>query len=195
MALPSLTAPMRRASDCAEDTGVDLQAAFDRYDRSLYRYLAVRTGQDVHLADDLMQQLWLQIGTASSNVPPDEVEFFLRRIAANLIREHWRRAQRRPEHVPIADAALAAALSERLATEELPVDVLTRREIRDQLLLAITDLGSEDQELIAGHYFAGQSHAALAAALGVGERAVEGRLYRARQRLRETLKNLNPLED
>ena len=61
----------------------------------------------------------------------------------------------------------------------------------DQLLLAITELTSEEQELIVGHYFHGRSHDELAAECGLSPRAIEGRLYRARRALREKLWHLD----
>lgn len=170
--------------------GVDLDAVFDRCADGLYRYFAVRTGGDPHLADDLMQQLWLQAVRHAGRIPADAAEPWLRTVAANLIREHWRRQRRRPAHVPIADAALAADLARRLVTEELPEDVLVRREVHDQLLLAITLLCGDDQRLLLGRYVHGRSHAELARELGIGDRAVEGRLYRARQALRVALAEL-----
>ena len=142
------------------------------------------------MADDWMQQLWLKASQHASGVPPGEVEFWLHGVAKNLVREHWRKRSRRPAQVPIADPALAADLSDRLVTEELPTALLEKKEVRDQLLLAVTELPSDEQELIIGHYFHNQSHRFLAERLGVSERAVEGRLYRARQTLRTALKDL-----
>ena len=183
------------ASDVVIDDGVAtddvaaMEAAFDRCKRSIYRYIVVRVG-DAHLADDLMQQLWLHARNSEASVPQDELEFWLRGIAKNLVRTHWRRQARRPTSLPLADPGLAGELAGRLASEELPAESLERKEVRDQLLLAITALASEDQELIVEHYFHDRSHAELAAEHGLSLRGVEGRLYRARQDLREKLKNV-----
>ncbi len=175
----------------AAEQGVDLDAVFDRCAAGLYRFFAVRTGGDSHLADDLMQQLWLQTVRSAGRIPADAAEPWLRTVARNLIREHWRRQKRRPAQAPIADPALAAELSRRLVTEDLPEDELVRREVRDQLLLAITLLSEEDQRLLLDRYVGGRSHAELARTLGIGDRAVEGRLYRARQALRAALAELD----
>lgn len=170
----------------------DFTCAFDRCSPGLYRFVVVRLGSDRHLADDLMQQLWLQASEASDAVPPAELECWLRAIARNLVRTHWRKQSRRPALVPLADPALAAELAERLAREDLPERWLDRREVQDQLILAITELPEEEQALILGHYFEGQSFTQLAERRGLSERAVEGRLYRARLSLREKLKHLSP---
>ena len=164
-----------------------VEAVFDRCGSSLYRYFAVRTGGDTHLADDLMQQLWLQAGTGNASIADERVEAWLRSIAKNLIRTHWRKRARRPDSAPLARADLAAELGRRIDSEELPPNVLERKEVRDQLLLAITELPHGEQELIVGRYFHELSQAELAARLGITERGVEGRLYRARAALREKL--------
>lgn len=176
------------AAGAAAELGSEsvFERVFQLVGPSLYRYIAVRLG-DADLADDFMQQLWLQGSRQSGRVPADQLEFWLRAIARNLIRTHWRRKARRPAHVPVPDAALAADAARRLVSEELPIRELERKEIRDQLLLAITALPAAEQELIVGHYFDQLSHAQLAARVGTTERAIEGRLYRARQTLRTQL--------
>lgn len=165
-------------------------SAFERCADSLYRYFAVRVAGDGHLASDLMQQLWIQADRGARHVPEHELEFWLRGVATNLIRTHWRARKRRPPPSSLGDPALAGELAERLASEDLPIDVLQRREVRDQLLLALTSLAASEQDLIVGHYFEGRSFADLAGAHGLTPRAIEGRLYRARSALRERLRHL-----
>ncbi|MBU0640834.1 MAG: RNA polymerase sigma factor [Planctomycetes bacterium] len=189
-AAPTLSA----AAGSAATSSFALPRAFDRTAPALYRYFVVRTGGDTHLADDLMQQVWVQAAGSRADVPANESEFWLRGIAKNLLRSHWRKQTRRPAHVPLADPALAAELAERLVSEELPPLILTRREVQEQLLLALTELPASQQELIVGHYFNGRSHADLAAESGLSERAVEGRLYRARQALQRKLQHLDVAE-
>ena len=94
-----------------------------------------------------------------------------------------------------AQPELAARLAERLDSVDLPPDVLSRQEVQEQLLLALTELDSEDQELLIGFYFDGRTQAALAGVLGISERAIEGRLYRARRALRDRLAHLEPEEN
>lgn len=177
-----------RVYDSAESE--PLERSFVRCADGLYRFLAVRTGGDSALADDLIQQVWLKAQASRRHVPAGEVEFWLRGIARNLVRSHWRAHRRGLLHLPLADPRLAADLAQRLETQDLPDDALQQREVCDQLLLAITELPAADQQLIVAHYFEGRTHAELAEGLGCGERAIEGRLYRARQALRRTLREL-----
>lgn len=179
------------ASMPARESLATLESVFDRCSSALYRFVCVRVGGDRHLADDLMQQLWLQARTAATAVPPASLEAWLRTVARNLLRTHWRVKARRPAHVPIPDADLAARLADRLVSADLPAEQLQQREVRDQLLLAMTALPADDQALIIGCYFQNESHQALATRWGVSERAIEGRLYRARQALRQHLASLD----
>lgn len=190
MSVTGLTYDVVIDSGASADDATAVDAAFDRCKRSIYRYIVVRVG-DVHLADDLMQQLWLLARTSNADVPDNELEYWLRGIAKNLVRTHWRRQARRPASLPLADPGLAGELADRLAGEELPPETLQQKEVRDQLLLAITELHSDEQELIVEHYFHGRPHADLAAEYGLSVRGVEGRLYRARQALRDKLKHLS----
>lgn len=175
------------SDDAASADG--LHAAFQRCGPALYRYAAVRLG-DAHLAEDALQQLWLCAERGARDVPPGELEYWLRGVLANLVRTHWRRQRTRPPHVPLAEPALAGDLARRIDSQDLPDDLLARREVRGQLLLAITQLPAAQQELIVEHYFHSRPQAELAARNGVSPRAIEGRLYRARRSLREALERL-----
>jgi RNA polymerase sigma-70 factor (ECF subfamily) len=192
MASSSLTTSLSASLGSLASERTGMEEAFDRHGPAIYRYLVVRVGGDTHVADDLMQQLWLRATNGQAPVHDGELEYWLRAIARNLVRAHWRQVRQRPVHLPIADPALANTLADRLGTEELPPDALDRREVRDQLLLALTSLSSQDQELIVGHYFQGRTHAELAGASGLSVRAVEGRLYRARSSLQWKLRELHP---
>lgn len=140
------------------------------------------------MADDILQQLWVALQRNGRSVPPSQIEFWLRGVARNLVTTYWRRQGSRPAHVPVASPALAGELADKLGNMHLPPETLARREVQDQLMLAITELDAEDQDLIVAHYFRGQQQIEIAAKLGVSARAIEGRLYRARQNLRERLR-------
>ena len=167
-----------------------VEQMFDQCSTALYRYVSVRVGYDPSLVDDLMQQLWLKVTQSDRMIPREEFEYWLRRLAKNLITDHWRKVGRRPDHVPIENPNVAAELAGSIDREVLPQDILEKREIHDQLLLAITELRHEDQDLIIRHYVRGESFAEIAQAVNVSERAIEGRLYRARQQLRLKLSHL-----
>ena len=137
-----------------------------------------------------MQQLWAAAAKNASKVPEGEIEFWLRGVARNLLNTHWRRVSARPTHVAMEDGRTGAALADRLTRERLPAEEVERRETQDRLLMAITRLGDADQELIFAHYFEGATQVDLAKRYDMSARAIEGRLYRARQLLRQALKEV-----
>ena len=196
MSVSSLTTTVSAgASTCAVVERARIEAAFDRYSRALYRYVVVRVGGDTHVADDLLQQLWLQVnrdGQAARHVPDEELEYWLKAVVRNLLRARWRKQQQRSAAGVQADERLTRELADRLETEELPPDILQHREVHAQLLHALTDLSSQDQALIIGQYFQERRQEELARELGISVRAVEGRLYRARLALRQKLREWNP---
>lgn len=64
---------------------------------------------------------------------------------------------------------------------------LLRQERQQKLRAAVTAMTEPERQLFYRKYYYCQSTAQMAAELGLTERAVEGRLYRLRQRLRELL--------
>ena len=118
------------------------------------------------------------------------IEYWLRGVARNLLNTHWRRLGSRPSHVAMEDAKTGANIAERMTRERLPEEMIEKREVQDRLLMAITTLASSDQELIFAHYFEGAQQVDLAKRMGMSVRAIEGRLYRARQLLREALSEI-----
>ncbi|MBR1779845.1 MAG: sigma-70 family RNA polymerase sigma factor [Oscillospiraceae bacterium] len=73
------------------------------------------------------------------------------------------------------------------ATAASPEEQLLRRERQAALLRALGRLSPGDRALFYRKYYYLQPTAQIAAELGLTERAVEGRLYRLRKRLRREL--------
>ena len=68
-----------------------------------------------------------------------------------------------------------------------PEELLLQKERRERLQAALNALSARDRNLIYRKYYYLQSTARMAAELGLTERAVEGRLYRIRQKLQKKL--------
>lgn len=68
-----------------------------------------------------------------------------------------------------------------------PEEALLHREQLEQLRTAMATLPQLDRLLLLRKYYYRQSTAQIAAELGMSERAVEGRLYRLKQKLRSQL--------
>lgn len=187
-----------RSARTAPGTTIAIEAVYDRCAEALHRFFLVRTGRDNHLSQDLMQQLWVAALKTGRAVPEGELEFWLRAVARRLLATHWRRASVRGRSISldatnapvIAGDTRARDLSQRLTTTHLTPDLVADNEVRQRLLLAITDLSPDDQTLIFAHYFEGAPQTTIAQRLNVSPRAIEGRLYRARQALRRRLSQL-----
>ena len=112
---------------------------------------------------------------------------YIRRVEVPVVhvrqekRDRDREQRRRQSSAP-------ETLSEALADDSPePEELLLRRERAERLRQALTQLGEADRRLFYRKYYYLQSTAQLAAELGTTERAVEGRLYRIKKRLRSLL--------
>lgn len=157
---------------------------------SLYRFILVRTGMDAQSAADVLQQTAL-VALDHDGVPtePSAREGWLRGIARNLIRRHWRLASR--SNGVSRNGAMRATLETMLAERSSPGpdDALLQKDAQDHLLFAIASLCHEDQRLLYDFYRHGKTRAEIAERLGVTPKSVEARLYRMRARLREMMMN------
>ena len=68
-----------------------------------------------------------------------------------------------------------------------PEEAVLLRERQEEVRLALERLPGGDRALFYRKYYYRQSTAQIAAELGLSPRAVEGRLYRIRQKLRQEL--------
>ncbi len=128
----ALTEPLPEAEpsvhSAAKADAVD--ALFDRHCRSLYCYVVVRMGGDAHLADDVMQQVWMAALRTGGSVPAEEIEFWLRGVARNILAAHRRRLANRPKQLSLADRPLASELAEALESSPLPHELIDQRKLR-----------------------------------------------------------------
>lgn len=145
----------------------------------LYRYVSRRVGGDTALAEDLVQETWMRaLDTWPSRGMPDEPLAWLTRVAHNTLVSHFRRVQ------PVAWDPEAV---ERISAPA-PID----DEIARMVSWALARLRRSHAELLEAQYFEDKSVADIARDRRMSERAVEGRLRRARAKLRKTLERVLP---
>jgi RNA polymerase sigma-70 factor (ECF subfamily) len=143
--------------------------------RPLYAYVSRRVGGDRALAEDLVQETWMRALDAwPTRGLPDEPLAWLLRVARNTLVSYFRRM--RPELVDPALLDLEAPKSAPATPESASV-----------VNAGLARLGRRHAELLEAFYFDGQSVREIAAARSLSERAVEGRLRRARTKLRKVL--------
>lgn len=146
---------------------------------ALYGYASRKCGGERELAEDVTQEVWLRaVREWRRHGVPENPQAWLITVARNLILNHLRR---RPS-VSIDSVSPSEVLA---AVEENSVG--DRAEITAEVNRALTRLPKAEALLLEAFHFERLKMAQLAVSLGISERAVEGRLRRARERLRAEL--------
>ena len=143
--------------------------------RPLYAYVSRRVGGDASLAEDLVQETWMR---ALDDWPrkgiPNEPLAWLVRVARNTLVSHFRRL--RPEPV---DPASLDIEDERFSPESADAAAVVG--------WGMARLRRSHADMLEAFYFEGKTVREIAAERSLSERAVEGRLRRARIMLKKKL--------
>lgn len=174
-----------------ESPTTKLQRVFEAVCDGLYRFILIRVSLDRDAADEILQQVCHE-AARHRRIPTidSECEAWLRGIARNLLRKHWRLKRRSKQFVSIDDVRMARGLAEDMDARPLPPDVLAKKEVIQALLVAVTSLSQAEQELVFGFYFDGLSQTEIAAQCSMSVKSVESKLYRVRSRLRTILRHI-----
>jgi len=141
----------------------------------LYAWVARRAGGDRALAEDVTQECWLRAVERWRRAgPPGEPLAWLTTVAANLLRTHF--ARRRPASVEREALDLAREDFEPAGPDAAAL-----------LQWGLARLRAGPSRLVAARHLDGLRTADIAREQGLSERAVEGRLRRARASLRRHL--------
>ncbi len=152
----------------------------------LYRFVFHRVGCDSKAAEDITQEaVCIAWAKDSSPAEPDDQERWMRGIARNLVKRHWRLHPAMAQRIAKMER-VGREMAHRL-TDGSQGASQVRDEEMDRLMLALTSLTHDEQELILRFYKAGLSHENMACERGGSAKAIESALYRARKRLREAL--------
>ncbi|MBQ9960844.1 MAG: sigma-70 family RNA polymerase sigma factor [Firmicutes bacterium] len=123
---------------------------------------------------EVVLKVWDRIGTF--DVSKASFTTWLTAIARNSALNRSRRLHSNEE------------LSEKIhATSGQPEEELLKRERKNRLFNALEGLPAVDKTLFYRKYYYMQSTAQIAREMGMSERAVEGRLYRIKQKLKKML--------
>jgi len=148
----------------------------------LYRYVARNSCGDRGLAEDVTQEAWLRaVREWRKKGPPDEPLAWLTTVARNLLASYFRK--KRPASLEaVLPGDVLAAFDAGRAAESV--------ELTSVVCLALARMPAGQAELLEAFHFEDRRMSQIARASGISERAVEGRLRRARERLRRELESM-----
>jgi RNA polymerase sigma-70 factor (ECF subfamily) len=165
-----------------------LNDLMERHAQRIFHYL-FRSLQNEEDAADLAQETFLRVyQKCRSYNPGEKFSTWLYTIASNLVRDRFR-WRTRHSSVPLNQATDdSGSLESTLpAPGHDPAESLQSQERNGQVRQAIHNLPEDLRTPLILSEFEGQSHAEIAAILHCSPKAVETRLYRARQKLRQQL--------
>lgn len=140
--------------------------------RPLYACVSRRVGGDRSLAEDVVQETWMRaLASWPKTGMPDEPLAWLIHVARNVLVSYFRRM--RPESLEAASIDLQAPAWTPDAPSEAAV-----------VSFGIARLSRRHADVLEAFYFDGQSVREIATARSSSERAIEGRLRRARAQLK-----------
>lgn len=153
----------------------DIRRIYDATIDALYRYVSSRCSGERDLAEDITQETWLRaVRTWHANGLPVQPAAWLTTVARNLLVSHHRRRSAEPLDDATADVLVAE-----------PAD--DGEERRSLVTRALARLPLPVVRLLSAFHLQKRRIADIASEHGLTERAVEGRLRRARHQLRDQI--------
>lgn len=151
---------------------------------ALYGYASRKCGGERQLAEDVTQEAWLRaVREWRRTGLPDNPLGWLITVARNLLLNHFRRREPLPIDAVPAAAAIASVDGDESADSA---------EVAQLVHAALTRIPPHEAKLLEEFHFERCRVARLAEQYGTSERAIEGRLRRARERLRRELETTLP---
>jgi RNA polymerase sigma factor CnrH len=159
-----------------------------RHKRWLYRFIRRYVGAEAD-AFDLLQESFIAAWSSLERYDADRpFHAWLRQIALNKCRDRGRRDKVRSIIRRLSSEPEQFAARGRWANPEA---ALSSREALSRLDSAIASLPVRLREPLVLSVFEELSHREVAQILGVSEKAVETRVYRARQRLSQVIEGID----
>lgn len=164
-----------------------VQAFLDRRE-SLILFLAART-RDMATAEDLAQDLYLKLAAVEPGAEVRSPEALLYRMAANLLVDHVRSAQRSSRRNAEWRVETRTAIGGHDVAGEPPADevVMGKERVR-QLAAAVAALPPQMGRAFRLHKLGGLSQAQTAQAMGVSAKMVEAHVAAAIKHLAQRLR-------
>jgi RNA polymerase sigma-70 factor (ECF subfamily) len=172
--------------------GAALNDLMERHAERLFHYL-VRSLQDEADAADLAQETFAKIYQNRAKFDPQQkFSTWLYAIASNLVRDRYRwRSRHQQVSLDAENEQTEASLKDTLrAVEPLPDQRMQAEERADEVRKALATLPEELKQPLILALYQDLPQAEIATILKCSVKAVETRIYRARQQLRTALAGL-----
>lgn len=183
------------SASAGPDQPIDWRAALTRHDRWL-RTVAFARLRCRDAVDEVMQEVALAVFRQRSPLAdPARLSPWLYRLTVLQSLMYRRAVGRRRK---LANGTIERASAQAIAEDDPardPLQWLLADEKRAQVRQAIGLLRAKDAEILLLKYTENWSYRQIAERLGIRESAVETRLHRARQRLRERLAGVLAVSD
>ena len=169
-----------------------LNDLMDRHAEKLFHYL-VRSLQDEDDAADLAQETFVKVYQHREKFDPSQkFTTWLYAIASNLVRDRYRWRSRHPQvSLDAENEQTETNLKDNLSADEPAPDEQMQSEERAATVReAVAALPQELRQPLILAVYQGLSQAEIAEILKCSAKAVETRIYRARQHLRTALTEL-----
>ena len=168
-----------------------LNSLMDRWSSRVMAFLYRMTGQR-ETAADLAQETFVKLYQARSRYRPQgKFSTWIFTIAANLARNHNRWKSRHPTvSIHATDSDGAETFPETVAPDQTPEESAKARETAAAVDQAILSLPIELRESLTLFVYEDLAYTEIATLSHCTPKAVETRIYRARQLLKEKLKDL-----
>lgn len=169
-----------------------LNDLMERHAQRLFHYL-IRQLQDESDAEDVAQETFVRVFQHRQKFDPSHrFSTWLYTIATNLVRDRQRWRTRHPQvSLEAENEQTGGELKDVLsATGAGPGDSLVANERADAVRAAIAQLPEDLRTVILLFEYEEQSYQQIGEVLNCSPKAVEMRLYRARQQLRARLEKL-----
>jgi RNA polymerase sigma factor (sigma-70 family) len=169
--------------DAKPTIAIDGEAALATHGRWLRTVILAWTGE-LAAVDDVFQEVALALSRPQAQQRAIlQIEPFLYRLAVRQSLMYRRRIGRQRKLQMRLIQQNGSPVEDRLD----PGEWLLAMELQQTVREALQTLASKDREILLLKYTEDWSYHQLAAHLGIGHSAVEARLHRARQRLRDRL--------
>jgi RNA polymerase sigma-70 factor (ECF subfamily) len=157
----------------------DIPEVYRRTIGPLYAYVSRRCGGERTLAEDVVQETWLRaVDIWRTQGVPDTPAAWLTTVAHNLLVTHFRR--RKPVALDAAAAEHALALVDNGAGSK-------SADTAQLIQWGLAQLPQSEAGILEAFHFDERPTASIAKDLRLSDRAVEGRLRRARLKLRRVI--------